>query len=451
MRERSLRCGLVALHSGGERWRSGLIALGTVLLLGAAARPTTAVTCAVDPVPSATLMLPYFEVDLANPNGLTTLFSINNASASAVLAHTVVWSDLSVPVMSFDVYLTGYDVQTINMRDLIVFGNLPQTASTGQDPSGTISPKGPFSQDINFASCQNVLPPKPLPPTFLQHLQLALTGQPSPLLQSQCAGQLLGDNIARGYVTVDTVRNCTLRIPGDAGYFGALSTNDVTDQNVLWGNWYIVDVPLSYVIGSTMVGIEADAKNPATTTPGRYTFYGRYDGWSAVDHREPLSSTFAAQYFSTGSGGLFEAGTRLIVWRDPKGAQQPFACPAAKNARPEWYPLGMEGMVIFDEAETPAVPQTVPVCPQPPTAGLLVAFPAASQAVTVGGAALPAPFHFGWMYVNLNVSAVYNPAPPIDTAAAQAYVISAHLANGHAVAVDAYRLDSSCNTGHFVP
>src|ERR1700676_395600 len=153
MRAIALRYGLRALRSGGECWRSGLVALATMLLLGVAARPSAAVTCAVDAVPAATLLLPYFEVDLGNPNGLTTLFSINNATANAMLAHAVVWSDLSVPVMSFDVYLTGYDVQTINLRDIIVFGNLPQTASAGQDPSGIISHKGSLSQDINFASC----------------------------------------------------------------------------------------------------------------------------------------------------------------------------------------------------------------------------------------------------------------------------------------------------------
>jgi len=451
MREKALRCGLRALCFGRECWRSGLVAFGIVLLLGVAARPSAAVTCAVDAVPAATLLLPFFEVDLTHPNGLTTLFSINNSTADAMLAHAVVWSDLSVPVMSFDVYLTGYDVQTINMRDIVVFGNLPQTASLGQqNESGTLSPKGKLSQSVNFASCQNVLPPPPVPPGVLQDLQLALTGKASPMLQNQCAGQDLGDNIARGYVTVDTVRNCTSRVPGDDGYFGAQSTNDVTDQNVLWGNWYIVDVPQSYIIGSTMVGIEADATNPATTTAGHYTFYGRYDGWSAIDHREPLASSFAAQFFSTGSGGLFEAGTDLIVWRDPKGAQKPFPCPAATNSQPQWYPLGMEGMVIFDEAENPAVTQTVPYCPQPPNVPF-IPFPAAAQMVVVGGAQLPTPFQYGWMYINLNVSAVYNPAPPIDTKAAQAYVISAHLANGHGVAVDAYRLDSSCNSGHFVP
>jgi hypothetical protein len=37
-------------------------------LATAAARPAAAVTCAVDPVPAATLLLPYFELDLAHPN-----------------------------------------------------------------------------------------------------------------------------------------------------------------------------------------------------------------------------------------------------------------------------------------------------------------------------------------------------------------------------------------------
>ena len=75
----------------------------------------------------------------------------------------MVWSDLSVPVLDFNVYLTGYDVQTINLRDILVNGILPRTASAGQDPTDTISPKGAFSQDINFASCTGLLPPPTLP------------------------------------------------------------------------------------------------------------------------------------------------------------------------------------------------------------------------------------------------------------------------------------------------
>src|SRR5829696_3136327 len=103
----------------------------------------------IDDVPAATLLLPYFEVDLDSAEGVTTLFSINNASASAAVAHVTFWTDESIPTLDFDVYLTGYDVQTINVRD-IFNGILPRTADAGADSGGSISPKGPLSQDINF-------------------------------------------------------------------------------------------------------------------------------------------------------------------------------------------------------------------------------------------------------------------------------------------------------------
>src|ERR1700692_2170911 len=145
-------------RSGGPEMTRVAIGLELGVWVVAAA-PAMAVICTIDAVPAATLLLPYFEVDLSNPNGLTTLFSINNASATAVLAHVVIRSDLSVEVLAFNVYLPGYDVQTINLRDIIVNGNLPQTASAGQDPTDTISPKGSLSPDINFASCTGQLPP----------------------------------------------------------------------------------------------------------------------------------------------------------------------------------------------------------------------------------------------------------------------------------------------------
>src|ERR1700688_3703073 len=112
------------------------VALGLVMAgVLVAATPPAAGVFTRDAVPAATLLLPYFEVDLNNPNGLTTLFSVNNASATAVLVHVVIWSDLSVPVLDFNVYLTGSHVQTINLRDVIVNGALPQTASACQDPT----------------------------------------------------------------------------------------------------------------------------------------------------------------------------------------------------------------------------------------------------------------------------------------------------------------------------
>jgi hypothetical protein len=413
------------------------LALLALVALGGQA---SAVICTVDDVPGATLLVPYFEVDLSNTNGVTTLFSVNNASATAVLAHVVVWSDLSVPVLDFNVYLTGYDVQSINMRDILA-GNLPQTASAGQDPTDTISPKGQFSQDINFASCTGQLPTGALPASFVTHLQTALTGQFSTLLGG-CAGLAYGDNIARGYVTVDTVNNCTLRFPGDLGYFAAGGSGDATNQNVLWGDYFYGNSATNRADGNALVHIEASATNPETSVAGQYTFYGRYDNWTAVDNREPLATNFAVRFLN---GGPFTGGTNLVTWRDSKVRQGAFKC----GTTPAWYPLGQEQIVIFDEQEHPQVPQTFPVSPQPPQNGI-IPFPAEAQSTAVGGAAFPVPYAFGWVFLDLNTTvAAAGSVPPEDPAAAQAWVEAVMSALGrYSVGFDAIKLDSACTASH---
>jgi hypothetical protein len=419
-----------------------LILSMSLLCALAVGSPAHAVICTIDAVPAATLLLPYFEVNLSDPNGLTTLFSINNSSATAVLTHVVVWSDLSVPVLDFNVYLTGYDVQTINVRDLLA-GAIPVTASDGQDPSDAISPQGLKSQDINFASCNGQLPPPPLPANFVQHLALTLTGKASPLFGGLCAGRALGDNIARGYITVDTVNNCTLRLPSDPAYF----SSDITFQNVLFGDYFYVNTGQNFADGDTLVHIEASLTNPATTTAGRYTFYGRYVGWNASDHREPLGTEFAGRYVT---GGDFTGGTSYIVWRDSKTSQSPFTCPATL-ARPSWYPLGQEGIDIFDEMEQVNTPATFPFSPQPAQTGI-IPFPAEAQRTLVNGVDFPVPFAFGWLYLDLNTTVSGNPNPPFDPTSAQAWVTIVMDANGRfSVGFSAIQLDSACAPSHFVP
>jgi hypothetical protein len=411
------------------------------------AAPAAAIVCTVDSVPGATLLLPYFEVDLDHPNGLTTLFSVNNASATAVLAHAVVWSDLAVPVLSFNLYLTGYDVQTFNLRDLLAYGGTVQTATAGQDPSDDVSPKGPYSQDINFASCGGRLPPPPLSGPELAHAQAALTGRPSALAGGLCLGRNLEDRVARGYITIDTVNNCTLRSPGDAGYFGG----DATDQNVLWGTWYIVDAAHDVAQGSNLVSIEASS-TPPIAQPGRYTFYGRYVGWDGSDHREPLATNFTSQFAASGA---FSGHVDLIVWRDTKVVQAPFPCSSASNLGLPWYPFAQEAIGIFDEEEHPVVPVILPIPELPPQLPFL-AFPAATQRTPVDSAALPVPFDFGWLFLDLNLWVGYQPAPQTqgpasDPLASQGWVIAVQSAAGrYSTAVDAFRLDSACAPNHYL-
>ena len=87
----------------------------TVLALLASAAPVFADACSLENLPAATLLLPYFEVDLDNPAGLTTLFSINNASATAALANVVVWTDLGV-VAAFALVALALGAATLRRR-----------------------------------------------------------------------------------------------------------------------------------------------------------------------------------------------------------------------------------------------------------------------------------------------------------------------------------------------
>jgi hypothetical protein len=421
-------------------------AISLVFLIALGGRAFAGVEIVSDQ-PSASLLLPYFEVDLNHEAAANTLMTINNASATAILAHVVIWSDLSVPSLGFLVYLTGYNAYTLNLGDLFMHGIMPQTASAGQDPRDTISPKGRFSQDINFASCNPYLPygPDPVTGVQLKGLQNSLTGRPSANFGGLCASINHGDRIAREYITVDTVNNCTLRFPGDAGYFAAGGTGDVTNQNVLWGDVTYVSRTTGRAFAQPLVHILASATNPLTSTSGNYTFYGRYDAFTAVDNRQPLSTNFAARFINpTSPDGkrYFSGGTSMIVWRDSKVAQGPFTCSATP---PAWYPLGQEGIVIFDEQEHPQVA----VSP----AHL---FPAETQRIKVGASALPTSFDAGWMYLDLNATvAAAGSNPPIDPAAAQAWVSTVYdnnaAGNTYRVGERATLLDSATSANHIVP
>ncbi len=370
--------------------------LVALFLVGLAftAGPAKAVIGTIDDVPAATLLLPYFEVNLDDPNGLTTLFTVSNASATAILAHVTLWTDLSVPTLDFNVYLTGYDVQSFNLRDLFN-GTVPQTASAGQDPGDAISPKGPFSQDINFASCNGQLPLPALPATLLDHIRNAHTGQASAVFSGLCSGVDHGDNIARGYITIDTVNSCSLDFPGDPGYFTAIATF----QNVLLGDYFYVNATENFAQGETMVHIEA---NQQTLGANNYTFYRKFSG--GADAREGLDNLFFARFVD---GGAFSGGTDLVVWRDSKRSIAPFSCALAF---PSPFELAENQVVIFDEQENVEEPPTSPFSPPIP-GETLVPFPWEANRTKVGGANFPVPFNFGWLYLNLNSTVAGSQVP----------------------------------------
>src|SRR5215213_236159 len=406
--------------------------------------PAEAVIGTIDDVPASTLLLPYFEVDLDDSNGVDTLFSINNASASAALAHVTVWSTWSIPVLDFDVYLTGFDVQSVNMRSILADGILPHTASAGQDPTDTISNHREISQDISFANCNATLPYQipAVSTTFRTHLAAVLTGKQSPV-NGTCAGTNYGDNIARGYITVDVTNACSQLFPSDVGYFVSGGGGIGGNRNILWGDYFYVNPGENFAQGETLVHIEADAS--LLGTPGEYTFYGRYVNGTAIDNREALATTFAARYVTDGG---FTGGTDLIVWRDSK-----FPPGATCATGPNYGELFEQKIVAFDEFENPLT--VVSGGPSgEPLPGALCMFCDEAQRVSVGrdgGIATNA--DFGLLFLNLNHTTTLDTTlGPSYINTAQAWVTVVTSAAGRfSVGFDATPLDnvSTPNTEFF--
>ena len=361
-----------------------------------------------DPVRASTLLLPYFEVDLSDPagNGINTLVTVQNSSATAILVHVTFWTDVGVPTLRENVYLTGYDIQTLDLRQYFVRGRQVVTASVGQDPNpGLISPQGLLSQDINFASCGGQLPvPRTLTQFELENFQQMHTGRTVRAFD-RCTAQQFGDNIARGYITFDTVNNCTQRSPSDIAYFVSGGLGDATNQNVLFGEYLMINRSTGFAVRDRLAAIDSNATNQETSIPGEYTFYGRYVADTAADNREHLPTTWATRYDSRPG-----RETDVVVWRDSKSAAQgSFLC----TAKPTWYPLEATQIVAFDEEENPSVVAEAPE-------GV---FPAQANRARIGGTSLPVPFDSGWLYLNLShISPGLN--PPENPTLASSHVTS---------------------------
>lgn len=450
----------------------------------------------IDDVPAATLLLPYFEVDLDpdgdgvvcnhNPQdeGINTLFSVNNASAAPAIAHVTLWTDWTHETIDFDIYLTGYDVQTIGMHDVFCNATLPITAHPSADTDDLLSPSPPEGPDqatfwddpaeggLNTSTCDQFLPFEPgilLRGQLQQLIQTAHTGQAVPdRFGGDCWGaDHDGDNVARGYITVDSVSECSIAFPNDdPDYFLPEGSGIANNRNILWGDYFYVDPENNFAQGETLVHIEA-CSNPSvgngTDCPfvaGDYTFYGRWDASVAqtgVDQREPLATTYATRYLN--QIGPFD-GTDLVVWRDAKFGSTSSSAVTCGDT-PAWFPLNETSVVAFDEEErfvelclgenggsvSPAPPERDPAC-----------FPLETQRVRVDGdhpiadpLGTPFPFDFGWLFLNLNHElggdlAADNPYGEI----ASSWVTAVMRAEGRfSVGINAIQLDNAGDYPNF--
>ena len=319
-----------------ERRSTSLLYTGLAVfgLLCSLSSPAVAL-CGVGNQPGSTLLFPYFEVDLASSSGLTALISVNNESNAATLTRLVVWTDWAVPVLAFDIYLGARDVQTMNVRDLLD-GILPSTGG-GADLSG-------------FSDCVAIPPTYPNPaitPLASQQVRAYVSGVSGPT-DAQCAGEPHGDNVARGYITVDTVTRChfigvagpgtnAAATPKSATYF----TDTAVVNNSLWGDLFFVDPTENSAQGVEAISLLGD--DSLFVGPNANTFYGRFHSFDGRDKRSPLPTTFTSRYLN---GGVFDGGTDLIAFRDIRSAT------VAKincAAHPVWFPLLADFVTVRDE------------------------------------------------------------------------------------------------------
>jgi len=333
----------------------------TVALVGAVVLGASSVVfanvCAFDPVPAATLLFPFVAYDYnAGASGQTTLFSITNVSYEAQIVHVTVWTDFSVAILDFNIILTGYDVQTVNIRDILGLGQLPVTLYEEHEDDEGVHDDGPVSgaNELNDDWIDGLLPwpeatddglagrCEPNNPAYPGLYATPIEGWVLNLFKgwlqsSQTAdrGVFDCDNgplaaYALGtwfetrdtttptwmYITADVVNTCNKTFPDSASYW----TGEALNDNVLIGDvaWLNNDENFSEM--DNAVHLEADTEIGVVATEGPLgdpvTFYARYSNPAGEsDYREPLPTAWAFRY-----QGAPVAQTWVRAW---KGSTEP--------------------------------------------------------------------------------------------------------------------------------
>ena len=407
-------------------------------------------SCDVALLPAATLLLPYFDVDLEDPSGENTLFTVTNVSPKDQIARVTLWSDYAFPVISFNLYLTGYDVQSINLYDVIARGVVAPDAGTGTH----VTSRGAYSdrnRALDLGACAQL--PGKLTDAYVDRMQSAFIQGTVPDFGDAAGCSNTGNEHenAVGYATVDLVRNCSTNNPFSEEYW----TEDLAYDNVLIGDHQQVHAANNFAQGSPMVHVRAIPEGGTLAErrelPRKYdagferTFYARYQPalWPKLDGRQPLPTVFAARWIQGGASG-FE--TDLKIWREGSRGREATCATNDDNV------LTYAEIVRFDEAENAVgdlgyFSRQTGVGTNMPFP-MVVTLPATLRASVADATVFPQLANgsiAGWMYVNLdNDQTVYldfvRPWP------SQNWVVSSMRSEGrYSVDMDAAALGNGCS------
>jgi hypothetical protein len=186
-----------------------------------------AVPAAAEIRPSSDVLVPYFEVVL-DEECRTTLFAVANAGDDPVEVVAAVHTNWGIPVLAVSKTIGGDEVWTVNLKDWILLGNLPDGTLTQPE---------------------------------LDHIQAALAGRPSPKDDLYYGGDKSPDrDVAVGYVTI--------RVQGSRR------------PDVLWGDYFIVCPEEKFTQGETLVNIDRtnECERPCSTHAIRFLNEGAFAG-----------------------------------------------------------------------------------------------------------------------------------------------------------------------------
>jgi hypothetical protein len=419
--------------AGSAMAAPGKVAANATFDTGGPATTNNDDSCDISVAPAATLLLPYFEVDLDSPAGETTLFTITNTSHLEQIAHVTLWTDYSFPVIDFNIFLTGYDVQAINLYDVIARGVIAPDAGTGtlinKRPVGGFADPNPA---LTLTACDRL--PGLLDQIYVTRMVQAFTQGRVPAFGAAPGCNTVGnvhDN-AVGYATVDVADLCSTSLPTDAGYF----TSEIRFDNVLIGDYQQVNSTESFAQGNPLVHIRAipEGGEPGSIAVVNFdrTFYSRYQiGGGTVDRRQPLPSVFAARWIQGGAGSF---QTSYKIWREGQTDAVGQACADFPD-----NVTSVAEVVRFDEAENAL--SVVPVSRVSPPLTLENTLPETSRTSVTDASVYPQLTNgavAGWMYLNLDNDA-------FDDLPSQNWVVVSMRAQGrYSVDFDAAWLANGC-------